>query len=469
MKKIIALTLALTFVLSTAGCGNSKEDETLEKTESASVIETSQSVTGKEEYTYVNRAYEDISFQVRDDFEHEYKNSWDSDTGEKFVIKIIEDAVSSTDEAELQTSLDNYANSDNQQIIKWVTIDGNEAIVTSSYGNTNILFFVGTKLYTVICSNMEDDEVSKLMYSIKIHNVQTQPATEPVTETQTESQNNGKKTSEDIDEIERVAKERAKNATTDEVQQALDTLKALSGHFFDNEANMYSAMYNGFILYHYFKGTDSPYEQAGFYAVASVKYVYRGIDTQNSKDTADNLIKFAGTLNKCGPIEQYQAAGSASASSSYGEGMYKVGVDIPAGEYCVYAESDKYGGYYCVSSDSTGDSIIGNDNFDYNAFVTVVDGEYIELSRAYAVPVTAIDGTKYSINTSGTGTFRIGIDLPAGEYVLTSEYEDLHGYVCVYNDSRPDADIVTNDNFKGKKYITVFDGQYLLINRCKIS
>ena len=130
MKKIIALTLALTFVLSTAGCGNSKEDETLEKTESASAIETSQSVTEKEEYTYVSRAYEDISFQVRDDFEHEYKNSWDSDTGEKFVIKIIEDAVSNTDETELQTSLDNYANSDNQQIIKWVTIDGNEAIVT---------------------------------------------------------------------------------------------------------------------------------------------------------------------------------------------------------------------------------------------------------------------------------------------------------------------------------------------------
>lgn len=154
---------------------------------------------------------------------------------------------------------------------------------------------------------------------------------------------------------------------------------------------------------------------------------------------------------------------------TYSAGTYKVGTDIPAGEYCIFAESHKYSGYYCVNSDSTGDfgSIIGNDNFDYNAFVTVYDGQYIELSRAIAVPVSAIDGVSYKIDTSGSGTFRVGVDIPAGEYKLNNDSE-FSGYYCVYNSSDPHADIVTNDNFKGQTYITVSDGQYLLLSRCKI-
>ena len=120
------------------------------------------------------------------------------------------------------------------------------------------------------------------------------------------------------------------------------------------------------------------------------------------------------------------------------EGTYKVGVDISAGEYCIFAMDSNFGGYYSVNADSVGDSIIGNENIDYNAFVTVSDGQYLELNRAMAIPAEQIAGSPYAIMTDGEGEFRIGIDLPAGEYKLEST-DEIDGYYCVYDSSAPDV------------------------------
>lgn len=147
----------------------------------------------------------------------------------------------------------------------------------------------------------------------------------------------------------------------------------------------------------------------------------------------------------------------------YPESTYKVGQDMPAGEYVVFATSE-YGGYYSVNRDSSGDldSIISNNNFDYCDIVTVSNGQYFELSMAQAVP--AADA---QIDTSGDGTFRVGYEITAGEFKLqsTSEYG---GYYAVYDSSYPDAEIVTNDNFEGTTYVTVSEGQYLKLSGCKI-
>jgi len=68
----------------------------------------------------------------------------------------------------------------------------------------------------------------------------------------------------------------------------------------------------------------------------------------------------------------------------YNEGMYKVGRDIPAGEYKVVPEGD-LGSYLEVSSDSKGtlDSIVTNDNFTAEKYITVRDGQYIKLVGCY--------------------------------------------------------------------------------------
>lgn len=154
------------------------------------------------------------------------------------------------------------------------------------------------------------------------------------------------------------------------------------------------------------------------------------------------------------------------AVSSYGPGTLKAGTDIPAGEYIVLASSAR-GGYVSVNSDPNGNDIIFNENFDYNTIITVQDGEYVELSRSIAYPFEQWCSQNTLDSTRAGVTFKIGVNLPAGEYKLTAT-NDRGGYYCVYSDSRY-QDIVSNDNFNGQSYVSVSDGQYLQLSRCVIS
>lgn len=153
-------------------------------------------------------------------------------------------------------------------------------------------------------------------------------------------------------------------------------------------------------------------------------------------------------------------AKSYSNYTQYSAGVYKVGVDIPAGEYVVFASGGM--GYFCVSSDSNQNDILFNDNFDYNSIISINDGEYLDLSRAYAISIEESP----DVEIDATGMFKVGTHIPAGEYKLEST--DGLGYYCIYPDSRQD-DIIANDNFEGQNYVTVSDGQYLVLSRCKFT
>lgn len=145
----------------------------------------------------------------------------------------------------------------------------------------------------------------------------------------------------------------------------------------------------------------------------------------------------------------------------YTEGQYKVGKDIKEGEYIVFANKDT-SGYFELANDANGDDIITNDNFDYNTIIQINDGEYIKLSRAYAVSIEYVS----KLDLKGEGMFKVGTYINSGEYKLEAD-KDSSGYYCIYSDNRHD-DIVTNDNFKGSVYVTVENGQYLKLSRCKI-
>lgn len=69
----------------------------------------------------------------------------------------------------------------------------------------------------------------------------------------------------------------------------------------------------------------------------------------------------------------------------YKEGTFKVGKDLPAGEYKIASTEDS--GYVQVSRDSlnTFDSIVSNDNFEGNSYITVTNGQYLTLTRAHIV------------------------------------------------------------------------------------
>lgn len=150
---------------------------------------------------------------------------------------------------------------------------------------------------------------------------------------------------------------------------------------------------------------------------------------------------------------------------TYDAGQYKVGLDMVEGQYMVWS-THSISGYFCVSSDANGNDILFNDNFETNSIIEVRNGEYVELNRCMAI---ALDDfyEEYTIKRSATGVmFRVGYDILPGEYKLIAE-EGKTGYYCIYADLRHD-DIISNDNFSNSSYVTVRDGEYLILNRCTI-
>lgn len=149
-------------------------------------------------------------------------------------------------------------------------------------------------------------------------------------------------------------------------------------------------------------------------------------------------------------------------SQVYNSGMYKTGLEIPAGEYVIFSDNE-IGGYFELSSDSSGNSLVKNGAFRTFTIYTIPEGDYyFKLDTAYAVPFDEVT----SLDTSGPGMWKVGTHIPAGEYKLeqTGEYG---AYLCVYSDSTQ-VDIVTNNSFNNNAYITVQEGQYLMLEECKI-
>lgn len=146
-----------------------------------------------------------------------------------------------------------------------------------------------------------------------------------------------------------------------------------------------------------------------------------------------------------------------------GSGEYKVGDDIEPGEY--YVKCDGVNLYVEVSSDSSGDleSIIYNLNTAGGAYITVEDGEYLEISGGNLYKIDDAPDRGPENGYYKEGMYKVGEDIPAGEYNVESS-KDL-AYIEVATDSRHQIDsIVTNDNFENNKIITVEDGQYLTLN-----
>ena len=163
--------------------------------------------------------------------------------------------------------------------------------------------------------------------------------------------------------------------------------------------------------------------------------------------------------------------GSAAIQDSYGEGMYKIGADLPAGEYVLLPASE-FSAYYEVNSSSTGEveDIIDNDNFDGRRYLTVEDGQYLTIQRCTMVPLDKAPKVDISSGVVPEGMYRVGVDIPAGEYKLHNNTE-YDGYYEVRSSSLASEgfdSIITNENFSGDVYVTVQEGQYLVVNRAEL-
>ena len=171
------------------------------------------------------------------------------------------------------------------------------------------------------------------------------------------------------------------------------------------------------------------------------------------------------TANTQQPAAQQQSSAPKVEDKSIKAGMYKVGTDIPAGEYVLISNASAY---FQISKDSSGsmDSIIANDNFSNRSIVTIAAGQYFEFKNCSAYPVAQAPTVDISSNVLNAGMYKVGTDFPAGEYKVEA---DGSGYFEVSNNSSHSMDAISaNDNFQGSKYVTVKDGQYLKLNKAKL-
>lgn len=135
-------------------------------------------------------------------------------------------------------------------------------------------------------------------------------------------------------------------------------------------------------------------------------------------------------------------------------GTYEVGVDIPGGEYTVFAYTL---GYFEVKAS---DEIIASDFFSYNAIVTLNEGESVTFLDSYAVSY----GSE-PIDTTGQGMFKVGVDVPAGGHYVYSD--NGFGHITVYSDSRfQEASVIKDEEIGDSYYITLNDGEYVKLQTC---
>ena len=163
----------------------------------------------------------------------------------------------------------------------------------------------------------------------------------------------------------------------------------------------------------------------------------------------------------------WRACGKPALAVWYGEGMYCVGTDIPAGDYYAVATYSGYSGYYCKYTDSSQDHIEDNDNFDTWTYFRAYEGQYLKLNRC---KITSIQNAPTNLKPTdgyyGVGMYRIGVDIPAGEYKFIATESGYSGYYCGYTDITYEH-IDDNDNFDTTAFYTVTNGQYLQVHRAK--
>lgn len=155
--------------------------------------------------------------------------------------------------------------------------------------------------------------------------------------------------------------------------------------------------------------------------------------------------------------------------TQYKAGSYKIGTDMPAGEYKLFTTETIMGmSYYDVCKDSSGSfsSIICNDNYSNFTYITLEEGQYLNMRDAYAVPVEELSAYQPEDGLYITGMYKVGFDIPAGEYKIKIDENSLMGMAYIErakNSKHSLISIISNDNISAEKYLTIKDGEYLTI------
>ena len=163
----------------------------------------------------------------------------------------------------------------------------------------------------------------------------------------------------------------------------------------------------------------------------------------------------------------------APVQDSYGEGTYEAGLDIPAGEYVLLPETEE-GGSYAVRSSAdqeTEENLIDYDVVSYRTYITIEEGQYLTIYSCEAVPSGQAPALDLSSGVLPNGTYKVGIDIPAGEYLLRCYSYTGRGVYTVKSSSQitdKDSAVIASGTFDDETVVTVKEGQYLSVGGAEI-
>ncbi len=173
-------------------------------------------------------------------------------------------------------------------------------------------------------------------------------------------------------------------------------------------------------------------------------------------DTLDGeYIRYRGC--KLYPIDEAPKV-EKTADGSYPESTYKVGTQIPAGEYAVRGNSVSAKIVADLTEDSDAD--LGYWSSNKCVIFKVEDGQYVK-ARGDIYPIELTEDLKAADGIYKDGMYKVGFHMPAGTYKIKADVDTA--YVEIYNENTPGADREERIIAEPEQTFTVKEGQYVII------
>jgi fibronectin type 3 domain-containing protein len=216
----------------------------------------------------------------------------------------------------------------------------------------------------------------------------------------------------------------------------------------------------GATKYQVYRATSATGTYTLVYTAASTvkSYVNTGLTNGTTYYYKVRAYHLEGTTNIYGACS---AVKSLKLGSVYSAGVYKIGTDIPAGEYLFVATNMDYAEFY-TTTDAAGTNFT-SDGLPYpTCYGTIKSGQYLTIISSKAYPLASAPLQK--INTDGSflpGQYKVGRDIPAGTYVINYQATNDFGYFDIESNSLNDySGYVGSDWYSGRIYVTLTAGQY---------
>lgn len=197
-----------------------------------------------------------------------------------------------------------------------------------------------------------------------------------------------------------------------------------------------------------------------------IKYINDNTSSSNNQTSQNLTNPITNSQNNSNNETIQSSVSTIDGTKVYQPSIYKVGIDIPAGKYKLFALTSDETAYYALCNDPNGDDIVANDNFYNQAYIYISNGQYIELSDCCAVPINS--AKLFSGTTYADGEYLVGQEIKPGEYRVQAT-PGIDGYYSLESfDIDGSRNIDSNRLFDNVAYVAPSAGQILVLKDCTI-